>query len=458
MKNYKKIHFIGVSGIGVSGVAYLSIMMGFKITGSSIERNELVERLVDLGMRYFEGHREDNIDGAELIVRSAAVSDENPEVVAAKKRGIPVILYSEYLGMLMADKIGIAVAGTHGKTTTTSMLANILYDGGVNPTVVCGGIISRFASNALYGKGEYFVAEACEYRESFLNLKKKYAVITNVEPEHLDYYKNSENLLLSFRKFILQTDKDGVVVVNGDDENILNLSRNVEQPNVVRVGYNSKNDFIIEEPVSRGGVYSYRLVGRKKYSSYTLGLELNIPGKFNILNSSLAAVLSILIGIEADVIKKSLANYTGTMRRIERIGDFKRNPVFSDYGHHPTEIRATIEAIKEYLPDRKVVLIFQPHQYSRTLFFFDEFVNSLSLAPVVVLTEIYRQRDPDDIIGKVNSRKLYEAMRKRGVDVYYLDDMSGLWNFLDDKINDDGYVLLFMGAGSIDEYARSYFK
>ena len=236
------------------------------------------------------------------------------------------------------------------------------------------------------------------------------------------------------------------------------MSRNIKKPIVVKVGYYNKNDFIITDPINRGGVYAYRLVGRGKYDNYSVNLELNIPGKFNILNSSLAAVVSILIGINADVIRKSLAGYTGTLRRLERIGFFKGNPVFSDYGHHPTEIKATVEAVKEYMPDRKVVLIFQPHQYSRTLFFFDEFVSSLSLAPVVVLTEIYRQRDSDEIIGKVSSRKLYEAMRKRGANVYYLNDMSGLWDFLDKKIDDDGHVILFMGAGNIDEYARKYFK
>jgi len=456
----KKIHFIGVSGIGVSAVAFLSIKRGYSISGSAIEKNQLVESLEKMGMKFYLGHRTTNINDANLVVRSAAIGDDNPEVREAFRRKIEVIFYSKYLGMLMSDKIGIAVAGTHGKTTTTAMIATILKHSRLEPEVVCGGIMREFKSNAIYGKGQYFVAEACEYNRSFLDLKKQYGIITNIEADHLDYYGNFENLLAAFREFISKTEKPSVFIVNGDNNSILRLMDNLDIESI-RVGYDRNNDIRITKVKEIGGKFKYYLeLNRRHMEEWAndyLTFELSVPGKFNIINSALASILALKLGIDYKKIEDSVRNFKGTERRLEKIGIFRNNPVISDYAHHPTEISVTMDAIRKEYAGKKLLVIFQPHQYSRTIFLFNQFVEALKMADYLIITEIYKQRDSEEYLKSVKSSDLYNRIRElKGENVFFISNPEDIWNFIIDFVRSNDWVIVFMGAGNIDNYARTF--
>ena len=456
----KKIHFIGVSGIGVSAVAFLSIKRGYSISGSAIEKNQLVESLEKMGMKFYLGHRTTNINDANLVVRSAAIGDDNPEVREAFRRKIEVIFYSKYLGMLMSDKIGIAVAGTHGKTTTTAMIATILKHSRLEPEVVCGGIMREFKSNAIYGKGQYFVAEACEYNRSFLDLKKQYGNITNIEADHLDYYGNFENLLAAFREFISKTEKPSVFIVNGDNNSILRLMDNLDIESI-RVGYDRNNDIRITKVKEIGGKFKYYLeLNRRHMEEWAndyLTFELSVPGKFNIINSALASILALKLGIDYKKIEDSVRNFKGTERRLEKIGIFRNNPVISDYAHHPTEISVTMDAIRKEYAGKKLLVIFQPHQYSRTIFLFNQFVEALKMADYLIITEIYKQRDSEEYLKSVKSSDLYNRIRElKGENVFFISNPEDIWNFIIDFVRSNDWVIVFMGAGNIDNYARTF--
>ncbi|RKY00387.1 MAG: UDP-N-acetylmuramate--L-alanine ligase [Spirochaetes bacterium] len=456
----KKVHFIGVSGIGVSATAFLSIKRGYKVTGSAVESNKLVENLKNMGMKFYLGHRKENIDDVDLIVRSAAVRDENPEVKEALRKGIDVLYYSRYLGMLMSEKQGIAIAGTHGKTTTTAMVATILKHSGLEPEVVCGGIMNEFKSNAIYGDGKYFVAEACEYNRSFLDLSKSYGIITNIEADHLDYYGTFENILESFREFIEKTEPPGYLFVNGDDPSIHKIV-NPSDIELIKVGYSEKNDVLIKNVTKIDGSYSYNLTpnGNKfnKYLKDPLMLKLKIPGRFNIINSALSSLLALRLGVERKDVEESLRNFKGTERRMEIVGKYLNNPVISDYAHHPTEISVTLDTLKDVYPNKKLMLIFQPHQYSRTAFLFEEFVKALVKADYLVITEIYEQRDSEEYLKMVRSDDLFKQVKKvKREKAFFVKNLEDLQDFIVSFVKSDDYVIIFMGAGSIDHYARSF--
>ena len=455
----KKIHFIGVSGIGVSAVAQLSIKRGYTVSGSALEKNHLTEKLEELGMKFYLGHKADNIDDSDLIVRSAAVKDDNPEVQEGFNKGIDVIYYSKYLGMLMSEKEGLAIAGTHGKTTTTAMIATIISHAGLDPEVVCGGIMKEFGSNAIYGNGKYFIAEACEYNRSFLDLNKKYGVITNIEPDHLDYYGSFKNILSSFREFVNKTDKSGSIIVNGDDKSISDIISDSDIE-IVKIGYNKENDIIIDSIKEIEGKYKYTLWPNGSniaaFLNNSISIELSIPGRFNIINSALASVLALRLGVKPGNVIKSIQSFKGTERRLEVIGMYMGNPVISDYAHHPTEISATIDAIKKAYPGRYVFAVFQPHQYSRTALLFDRFVNALSKADYLILTKIYRQRDSAKFVKMVKSKDLFDEIKKvKWKNVFFVDNIKDVWKFIQNFIKSDNLVILFMGAGDIDKYARA---
>jgi len=449
----KRIHFVGVSGIGMSGVALLSIKSGIEVTGSADEENEQTRSLQKMGMKFYPAHRAENIGRAEAVVRSAAVFDSNPEVEEAKNRGIPVYFYSEYLGKLMQKKKGIAVGGSHGKTTTTAMLTSILYKGGAEPTSVCGGVMEEFGSNAVHGGGFYFVAEACEYHRSFLDLHKWYGVITNIEPDHLDYYYDMDDLKNAFAEFVKKTDKRGFFVVNGDDPAVVEVISGCEFIPVFTVGYNEKCIYRINHVKQNRGYYSCSVdKGRKNI----FNISLNIPGRFNLLNAALSGVMSNLLGIERAIIERALLDFKGTKRRLENITTSSGATLYSDYAHHPTEIESTIKALRDLHLGKELFVIFQPHQFSRTVKLFDGFVKSLQGADTLILTDIYWQRDDPLYVKKVESIDLYRELKKH-MDrrVYYFSSKDEIFNFLD-KIVGEGKVIVFMGAGSIDAMFREY--
>jgi len=451
----KNIHFIGVSGIGVSAVAEISVKSGFKVTGSADMKNELTKKLKQIGMEFYQGHRKENIDDPDIVVMSAAVPDDNPEIIEAKKRGIPIYLYSEYLGLLMNNKLGIAIAGTHGKTTTTAITGLILYNAGLDPSVVCGGVMKNFSSNTLSGSGKYFVSEACEYNRSFLDLNKYYSIVTNIEPDHLDYYKNIDDIKSAFFDFLNKIKAGGFSVVNGDDKNVMSIISQINNKSIYTVGLNEDNDYKIFNIKESRGIFSFDIENENKI---LLKLKLKIAGLFNCINSSLAAVLSLRLGVENKIIEKTVNQFNGTERRLELLGVIDKNYIYSDYAHHPTEILQTINALRNKYPSKKIMVIFQPHQYSRTFYLFDDFIKSLKEADNLIITDIYRQRDSSEYIEKVNSYNIFEKlesyMNKR---ITYIKDKNDIINFLNKK-RFDNMVIVFMGAGDIDDVVREYVK
>jgi UDP-N-acetylmuramate--alanine ligase len=451
----KTIHFIGISGIGMSAVALIAMEAGIRVTGSADEENDRTADLQRRGISFYLGHRPENIGNPDAVVRSAAVPDTNPEVRAAKTRNIPIYLYSQYLGMLMAERQGIAVAGTHGKTSTTAMLAKILSDAGLEPAVVCGGVMRGFASNALTGSGDYFIAEACEYNRSFLDLQKRFSIVTNIEPDHLDYYRDIQDIRGAFRDFLRKADGKGFSVVNGDDYNVRDI---ITGPDIgdscITVGEGAQNRYRVS-CVSKNGGYS---LGISEKGKPVLSVDLPIPGRFSCLNGAFAAVCSLCMGIDADRISHSLETFRGIERRLELLGHVSGCPVYSDYAHHPTEIRVTIETAREVYPSKEIIVVFQPHQYARTRLLFDGFIDSLLTADGVLLSNIYRQRDSERYVRSVSSKKLFAALQKRdGKPIWYVKEKRDIPCFLDEMGCTDA-VIIFMGAGDIDVVARDYVR
>jgi UDP-N-acetylmuramate--alanine ligase len=444
-----------VSGIGVSAVADITLQSGMEVSGSADQMNTLTDRLERMGMIFYHGHRPEQVHGSDLVVWSAAIGENNPEILEAERLGLPILRYSQYLGSLMDKKRGIAVAGTHGKTTTAAMLATIFYNAGLEPTVVCGGVMRKFSLNALYGSGDHFIGEACEYNRSFLDLRKWYAVITNIEEEHLDYYRDLPEIKEAFTTFLFSTDRRGFICVNGDDKNIVDIvtPEISKKLRIFTVGFGDKNQYRVDANLRTGGLYSMRLF---QQSNSVLKVDLPVPGRFNCINSALAAVCALNVGIDVKVIEKALGDYSGTERRLERIGDIQSNPVFSDYAHHPTEISVTLRALRELFPRKRLVTIFQPHQYSRTASFLMEFLKVLQDTDFLVLTEVFRQRETAKTDSSVKSAVLYEKLREvMGERVVLIEDKGKIVPYL--QRNDfENSVIIFMGAGDINLYADAY--
>jgi UDP-N-acetylmuramate--alanine ligase len=462
LRDLRRVHFVGVSGSGVSAVAGVSLAMGMRVSGSADEDNSLTRALAGRGMRFFLGHRAGQAGAADAVVRSAAVSPDNPEVAEARRRGVPVLLYAEYLGLLMSDRLGVAVAGTHGKTTTAAMITWLLDRGGLDPLAVCGGVMANYGSNARFGRGEYLVAEACEYHRSFLFLNPLVAVVTNIEADHLDYYRDLEEILEAFDRFLGRTRPEGTAVVNGDDPGVWEVIRRVRSgegargysgatgaPRMVTVGTGPENSYRIGGLSQRGGRYRFTLAGE----GAELDIVLPLPGRFNCLNAALAGVCALLLGVPAEAVEDAVRSYRGTGRRLELLGTWRGGPVYTDYAHHPTEITFSLAAIREVHPGRPLTAVFQPHQYSRTALLFDGLVESLSRADTPVVTEVYRQRDTDEQVRAVSARQLAGAIGRNNARALYaggLDRVPGLLR----AHSPEGAVVLFMGAGDIDETAR----
>jgi len=456
-KHLRRVHFIGVSGIGVSAAASISLEEGLEVSGSADVRNEQTDMLAAKGMDFFLGHRAQNLGGAEWVVRSAAVPDDNPEVLEAKRRGVPVCFYSEYIGLLMGEKKGIAVAGTHGKTTTTALVASILSASRLDPTVVCGGVMRNFGTNAVHGKGEYFVAEACEYNRSFHDLKARYSVVTNIEPDHLDYYKDLEEIREAFLLFLASSDRRGLCVLNGDDANVRALLGKLGGREFYTVGTDERNDYRIDGIENSEGLYSCNLT---RGGSGLLALGLSIPGRFNCWNAALASVLALRIGVERKVIEGAVKGFFGTKRRLERLGTARGREIYSDYAHHPTEIRSSLRAVRERHPGAEITLVFQPHQFSRTIELFDDFVSVLSEPDRLLLVEIYWQRDSERYLKRIGGEDLFKAVQKKKsgggpTRAFFIPDKKDVPRFLD-TLPDAAGVVVFMGAGDVDDVARSY--
>ncbi|NMD39802.1 MAG: UDP-N-acetylmuramate--L-alanine ligase, partial [Deltaproteobacteria bacterium] len=416
-----RIHFVGIGGIGMSGIAELLLNLGFTISGSDVADSDTVQRLRSLGAVIHIGHRPENIGDAQVVVYSSAVKLDNPECAAARARTLPVIPRAEMLAELMRMKFSIAIAGTHGKTTTTSMLATILAMAGKDPTAVIGGRLDMFGSNARLGEGELLVAEADESDRSFLKLTPIVAVVTNIEEEHMDCYRDIDDIRDTYVQFLNKVPFFGFDMVCLDDANIQYILPLLERK-VITYGSHTQAIYRYTEPRFSGLQTSF--TAHRKGS--VLGeISLDVPGKHNCLNALAAMGTALELGIDFEVIRRGLDEFKGVQRRCHVRGEKRGITVMDDYGHHPTEIRMTLSAIKNGFPKRRVIAVFQPHRYTRTRDLFDDFVNSFYDAGRLYVTEIYPASEQP--IEGVSGRRLFEEIKNHGYrDAFFVEDKDDI--------------------------------
>ena len=442
LKKYH-IHFVGIGGIGMSGIAELLLNLGYKVSGSDLKSSDITENLKTIGGTIYIGHSADHISSADVVVISSAVKHDNPEVLAAKQASIPVIPRAEMLAELMRLKYSVAIAGAHGKTTTTSIVAAVLAEGGLDPTVVIGGKLKSIGTNAVLGQGDFIVAEADESDGSFLKFSPTIAVVTNIDREHLDFYKDLDAIKSVFLDFIDRIPFYGLAVLCLDNESIQDLIPEIKK-RYTTYGMSSQADFQIRNVAfeKRRSLFSVYKEGQK------LGdIALNLPGIHNVYN----ATASIAVGIELDVpfaaIKTALETLEGVQRRLEIKGDVDQITVVDDYGHHPTEIKTTLEAIEKCWPDSRKVVVFQPHRYSRTQALFDDFTRSFYQSDVLLVLPIYAAGEKR--IEGLSGRDLCEGIRAHGhKEVYCAADAEKALTYLKDNVM-PGDLVLTLGAGDV---------
>ncbi len=434
------IHFIGIGGVGMSGIAELLIVSGFKVCGSDISESQTIQKLRKAGAHVFIGHRKENVVSPDVVVISSAVAKDNPEIIRAKELGIPVIPRAEMLAELMRLKKGIAVAGTHGKTTTTSILGNIMNSAGWDPTTVVGGKFLNIGSNARFGKGEYFVCEADESDGSFMKLSPIVSIVTNIDNDHMDYYGNEDNLRATFTAFMNEVPFYGFSVLCGDDPNIRKVLKNVNK-NHVTYGLGNHNDFMAKniKPETTGMGYDLFFKG-KKISRFS------IPrfGMHSVLNSMAAVIVCLKLEMKVSEIRKGLSSFKGVGRRMELTGTAGGVTVFDDYAHHPTELKTTIEAFK-LVPAKRRIGIFQPHRYTRTQLLADQFSKAFGGLDELVITEIYAASEKP--IKGVTAKMIADNV-KNVKKVFYIADKSQIASKMAGHLAKGDLVITF-GAGDI---------
>jgi UDP-N-acetylmuramate--alanine ligase len=437
------IHFVGIGGIGMSGRAELLLNLGYEVSGSDLKSTDITVRLAQLGGRVFKGHSPQYIEGADVVVVSSAVGPENPEVVAARKAMVPVIPRGEMLAELMRLKYGIAVAGAHGKTTTTWMIASVLNKGGYDPTMVNGGKLNSLGSNARLGQGEFIVAEADESDGSFLRLSPTIAVVTNIDAEHLDFYRDLEEIKKVFLDFINKVPFYGMAVMCLDNEGVQGLIPKIEK-RFITYGLTSQADYEARDVSFMGLRSRYLLFHHGK----PLGqVELNLPGLHNVYNSMASIAVGLELGIPFETIVEALNEMEGVQRRLEVKGSARGVTLVDDYGHHPTEIKMTLEAARQCWPGRRLVVVFQPHRYSRTAALFEDFTRSFYQADTLVVLPIYPAGEPP--IERINGRTLYDGIRLHGhKDVVFQDGHDPAVSYLKGILREED-VLLTLGAGDV---------
>jgi UDP-N-acetylmuramate--alanine ligase len=453
MGSIHHVHFVGIGGVGMGGIAEVLINLGYAVQGSDVKQNPITERLANLGAKIFIGHDSGHIATADVVVVSSAIAPDNPEIVKATRQRIPVIQRAEMLAELMRFRSGIAVAGTHGKTTTTSLIASMLAEGGLDPTFVIGGRLASANANAQLGEGEYLVAEADESDASFLHLQPVIAIVTNIDADHLESYEGDfGRLKQGFADFLHNLPFYGLAVICNDDLNARTLIPEVGR-RALTYGVSDGSDIRAEE-VKSAGLASSFIIHREGHEP--LEVKLNLPGFHNILNSLAAISVATELGVSDEAIKKALLEFSGIDRRFQVLGTVTtRNGLVTfvdDYAHHPTEIAATIEAARESWPGNRLVVAFQPHRYTRTHALIDDFSEVLSGADVLLLTDIYSAGE-EPITG-ADGRALARAVRSRGlVEPVFVEDLKELPNVLEGVIEADDVVLM-LGAGNIGALAK----
>jgi UDP-N-acetylmuramate--alanine ligase len=448
----ERLHMVGIGGTGMCGIAEVLLSFGFRITGSDLATSDVTDRLATLGATISQGHTAAAVGEAQVLIISSAVSDGNPEVQEARRRNIPVIRRAEMLGELMRLRWGIAVCGTHGKSTTTSMIGDILTHAGFDPTIIVGGRLTGSNTGARVGKGEILVAEADEYDKSFLQLAPMLAVATNIEPEHLECYGSFSLLLSAFRTFLGSVPFYGRVILSGDDPNLSQLRKELERPVTV---YGTHEDASLRARIeSAQGMNTTSTVVR---GTQALGsLTLQVPGQHNVQNALAALAVAFELDVSWEIAKEALEQYKGVRRRFEVRGEFEGVMLVDDYAHHPTEVSATLQAARAGFPDRRLVALFQPHLYSRTQQFAAEFGQALMSADVVFVTDVYPSREAP--LPGVNGALVADAVKQREHrHVHYIENKSELAAHVKPLLA-PGDLLVTMGAGDIGRLGRALFE
>ena len=440
-----KVHFIGIGGISMSGLAEILNDRGFTVSGSDRGPSHITESLEEKGIKIFYGQKAENIsDDIELVVYTAAISKDNPELCAAVDKNIECISRADMLGQIMKNyEVPIAISGTHGKTTTTSMLSTVLMKGNMDPTITVGGMLDVIGGNLRIGQSEVFVTEACEYTNSFLSFFPRISVILNIEEDHMDFFKDINDIRNSFTKFANLLPEDGLLVISADIDNYEEITKDVKCK-VVSFGNSELADYRAENVTYNSrGCAEFTCVSKGKSNRE---LTLSVPGAHNVTNALATIAVSDYLNISTDFITDGLSSFTGADRRFQIKGKLGEITVVDDYAHHPTEIKATLNAAKNY-PHERIVVAFQPHTYTRTKAFFEEFQEALSLADVVVLADIYAAREKNTI--GISSQDLKDAMEKKGINVHYFPSFGEIEDFLLQNCT-QGDLLITMGAGDID--------
>lgn len=442
---YKKVHCLGIGGIGLSAVAEILAFNGHIVSGTDIKESNVTRHLESIGIRVYYEHKPENVEGVDAIVYSAAVSDENPEVIRARELGLPLFSRAEVLGMLMDGyRHSVAICGTHGKTTVTSMTSLILRNADYKPTILVGGNLPQINGNVEIGTSDYFVTEACEYMDSFLQLRPSIGVILNIDSDHLDYFKDIEHIVKSFSTFVEQIPPHGIVIAYGDNPFVKGVLK--EHSNKITYGYSESNDFYAENiSFDENGFPSFDICRKGRVIT---SIQLSVPGEHNVLNAMAAFVTASYLKADMKTITDTLLEYHGTNRRFDFNGVTDNGvKVIDDYAHHPTEIRATLAAAKN-VKHNKLWLIFQPHTYTRTKALFDEFVDAFDDCDVLILTDIYAAREKD--IYDISSYKLMTAIKARYPDkqVYYVKDFEDIASYIRKAAGPDD-IAMTMGAGDV---------
>ena len=450
----EKIHFIGIGGIGMSGLAQVMHRMGFNVQGSDLSNSRNVERCRRIKIKIFSRHSRKNLKDATIVVRSSAIKNNNPEIIAAKKRRIKIFKRAEMLGHVVSLKKNIVVTGSHGKTTTTSLIAKILSEAKLDPTIVNGGVVNSLGGSAKLGKGDWAVLEADESDGSFLNLPVNYSVVTNVDEEHLDFYKNFKNLKKSFENFINKTPTFGKSFLCTDNQELKKIAFKLKSRNFLTYGFNKKANYQILNTIYKKNhsVFDLRISTPLLKTKTIRKIKVNLIGSHNILNSVAAIALCSYIGVNLKTIKKSLKEFAGIQRRMTKVLKFNGNDFFDDYAHHPTEIKSVLESLKRTNPKKKIISVFQPHRYSRVKLLKKQFSFSFKSSDKLILCPVYSA-------GEKISKNYKEfdfaklIAKNSNVQVILVKKQEELYKFFRKNLFNDELVI-GMGAGSITKWMR----
>lgn len=453
MGRIKHIHFVGIGGVGMAGIAEVLLSQGYRVSGSDLSDNALTKRLKSIGAEIYNAHQAENVEHADVIVRSSAVDMNNPELVAAREKHIPIVARAEMLGELMRFRYGIAIAGTHGKTTTTSLMTSVLAEEGVDPTFVIGGRLNSVGSNARLGTGRYLVAEADESDASFLYLKPMISIVTNIDADHMSTYHNDfSELRKGFLEFLHRLPFYGLAVLCVDDPVVKEILPEVSRP-FFTYGFTPDADFRASNIVQTGTKTQFVA---ERPNANSLEITLNLPGKHNVLNALAVIAVATELKISDQAIQRALENFAGIGRRFQIYGDFALKKggsitLIDDYGHHPREIAVTMDAARHSWPERRLVMVYQPHRYTRTRDLFSDFCHVLSQPDVLVLLDVYSAGEQR--IEGADGNSLAKAIRGKGlIDPIFVEHHQQVANVLQDVLR-DGDVLLMQGAGNIGAIA-----